>query len=63
MSRLTIPGMSLPRKLSASRRSSGEDCSPAAQNSPQTVGAGDVAYSRTDDRIYASFLLFSYPEP
>jgi deoxyribonuclease V len=32
------------------------------RNPPQTVGAGDVAYSRTDDRIYASFLLFSYPD-
>ena len=31
------------------------------RNPPQTVGGGDVAYSRTDDRIYASFLLFSYP--
>ena len=32
------------------------------RNPTQTVGAGDVAYSRTDDRIYASFLLFSYPD-
>jgi deoxyribonuclease V len=26
------------------------------------IGAGDVSYSRTDDRIYAAFLVFSYPD-
>ncbi len=28
----------------------------------ETIAAGDVAYSRTDDKIYAAFLLFSYPD-
>ena len=28
----------------------------------EKIGAGDVSYSRTDDRIYAAFLLFSYPD-
>lgn len=28
----------------------------------ETIGAGDVAYSRTDDKIFAAFLLFSYPD-
>ncbi len=26
------------------------------------IAAADVAYSRTDDRLFAGFLLFSYPE-
>jgi deoxyribonuclease V len=26
------------------------------------IAAGDVSYSRTDDRVFAAFLLFSYPE-
>jgi deoxyribonuclease V len=26
------------------------------------IAAGDVAYSRTDDQLYAVFLLFSYPD-
>jgi deoxyribonuclease V len=34
--------------------------------SPKTswekIGAGDVSYSRTDDRVYAAFLVFSYPD-
>lgn len=28
----------------------------------EKIGAGDVSYSRTDDRIYAAFLLFSYSD-
>jgi deoxyribonuclease V len=28
----------------------------------EKIGAGDVSYSHTDDRIYAAFLLFSYPD-
>jgi deoxyribonuclease V len=27
----------------------------------RTIAAADVSYSRTDDRLYAAFLLFSYP--
>ena len=28
----------------------------------EKIGAGDVSYSRTDDRIFAAFLLSSYPD-
>ncbi len=28
----------------------------------QTVAAGDVAYSRTEDMTYAAFLVFTYPD-
>ncbi|HYB20960.1 MAG TPA: endonuclease V [Thermodesulfobacteriota bacterium] len=28
----------------------------------EKIGAGDVSYSRTDDRGYAAFLVFSYPD-
>lgn len=31
-------------------------------NSWKKVGAADVAYDRADDRIYAAFLVFSYPD-
>jgi deoxyribonuclease V len=33
------------------------------QKSPiETVGAGDVSYGRVDDRVYAAFVVFSYPD-
>jgi len=37
-------------------------CSRPAKTSFKNIAAGDAAYSRTDDRIYAASLLFSYPD-
>ncbi len=28
----------------------------------EKIGAGDVSYSRVDDRVYAAFVVFSYPD-
>jgi deoxyribonuclease V len=32
------------------------------QMPPQTLAAADVSYSRTDDKLFGAFLLFSYPD-
>ncbi len=35
---------------------------PEGKISLRTIAAGDVSYSHTEDRLYAAFLLFSYPD-